>query len=91
MKCASSASEENFFVKLKCFMLSEGILEAVLQEKPCLFKFRKQVNATNSLSVYISNKPTFYMNWTFLLGSGRDSRFTGNHLYYIDHWVRYCP
>ena len=57
-------------MKMKCFMLSEGILETILQNKPCLFKFRKQVNATNSLSVYISIKPTFYMNWTFLLGSG---------------------
>ena len=55
---ASHASEENF-VKNKRFMLSEGILERILQNKPC-FKFRKHVNATNSLSVYISNKPNFF-------------------------------
>ena len=48
------------------FMLSEGIVERILQNKPC-FKFRKHVNATNSLSVYISNKPIFYVNLTFLL------------------------
>ena len=53
-------------MKNKRFMLSEGILERILQNKPC-FKFRKHVNATNSFSVYISNKPIFYVNWTFLL------------------------
>ena len=46
---ASHASEENF-VKNKSFMLLEGILERILQNKPC-FKFRKHLNTTNSLSV----------------------------------------
>ena len=41
-------------------MLSGGILERILQNKP-RFKFRKHVNVTNSLSVCVSNKPIYIL------------------------------
>ena len=68
---ASHASEANF-VKNKSFMLSEGILERILQNKPC-FKFRKPVNATLIFLLirlcaplsFNNNKSNFYIELDF--------------------------